>query len=71
MPSSKVWRKGRWFWSCKEGNDHGSWKDSSFCGAQSKTTYSTYAEAYRAGQRHAARNHRHEVAVSQVIGKRR
>lgn len=55
--SSKVWRIGRWWWYCTV----------EACAAASRLTYSTAAEARRAGQRHASR-FGHDVAVSCIGG---
>ena len=65
MASSKVWRKGRWFWSCVENNNASDWKDSWACGARSKLTYTTEKEADRAGAYHGGRTC-HEIRVTQI-----
>lgn len=69
MPSSKVWRKGRWFWSCNTQNRCWSWKDHWACGAISRLTYSTNKEARIAGNQHA-RKFGHTISVNRIVGKK-
>ena len=69
MSSSKVWRKGRWFWSCTEDNGASDWKDSWSCGAVSRLTYSTKEDAEKASKAHG-RKRGHTIRVSRVIGKK-
>ena len=65
MGSSKVWRKGRWFWHCNKANNPSSWADYSACGACSRLTYSTKKEATKAAGRHAYKSG-HPVLVQQI-----
>lgn len=57
MGSSKIWRKGRWYWFC------GFYT----CSSKSTKTYSTSGQAFDAGERHEQRA-RHEdwIEVAQV-----
>lgn len=65
MSSSKVWRKGRWFWSCTSQNRTLDWKDHEKCGAQSRLTYSSKEEANKAGSSHSYRTG-HLVLLTQI-----
>ena len=65
MPSSKIWRKDRWFWSCSAENRTMSWKDHWACRAIGRLTYSTQKEAQAAGQQHTYKTN-HPVSVQQI-----
>lgn len=69
MGSSKIWRKGRWFWICTEENSANVWEDSWACGATSRLTYTTREEADIASTRHVTKKG-HKVVVGMVRGKR-
>ena len=69
MGSSKVWRKGRWFWRCNQQSKAWvSWHDSWACNAVSRLTYSTEQEALNQGKKH---RHQYEIHVQQLQGKRK
>ena len=67
MSSSKVWRKGRWFWSCTKDNGASDWKDSWSCGAVSRLTYSTKEDAEKASQDYEALVQKAHAEAKQII----
>ncbi len=59
MPSSKLFRKGRWVWACSWSNNASRWEDNEQCLACSQGSFSTKKEAENAAARHDQRtNHR-------------